>query len=144
MKRILFFVLLFSLVNVNVQAQQKKKIKNRFPEKISTYIDFDKGQAYYTKDGLNKLDSLYMVAFNKDNKRFYKMTITGFDDGEEVTEQSSTLARDRAVMVFKYFSSREETEYIIKRTPSTSTSFCEGEKNIISNTRCHLISVGLT
>ena len=69
-----------------------------------------------------------MVAFNKDNKRFYKMTITGFDDGEEVTEQSSTLARDRAVMVFKYFSSREETEYIIKRTPSTSTSFCEGEK----------------
>ena len=125
MKKVLLMVCLTVLVT-SLQAQKKKKVTERFPAKLETYIDFDKGSSYYTKEGLNKLDSIYMIAFDKENKRFYKMTITGYDDGEEITEQSSSLARDRAVMVFKYFSSREETEYIIKRTPSYKVSSCIG------------------
>lgn len=69
------------------------------------------------------------MTFNSSNNRFYKMTIIGYDDGGEITEASSSLARDRAIVVFKYFSSREETEYIIKRTPSTYTQSCVGEIN---------------
>ena len=101
--------------------------ENVFPERVEAYINFDKGSAYYTKGGLNALDSLYVMTFSNNNNRFYKMTIVGYDDGEPVSEASSSLARDRAVMIFKYFSSREETEYIIKRTPSSYTQLCVGE-----------------
>lgn len=128
MKKILFLICL-TLITIGLQAQRKKKVKEPiYPAKLEAYIDFDEGSSYYTKDGLNTLDSIYMLAFNKKNNRFYKMTITGYDDGEPVSEQTSRLARDRAVMVFKYFSSREETEYIIKRTPSYYESSCEGKK----------------
>lgn len=101
--------------------------ENPYPERVEAYISFDKGNAYYTKGGLNALDSLYMMTFSNSNNRFYKMTIIGYDDGEAITEETSSLARDRAVMIFKYFSSREETEYIIKRTPSSYTQLCVGE-----------------
>ncbi len=125
MKKIVFLICIVVSI-FNLQAQNRKKIVDRFPATLETYIDFDKGSSYYTKQGLNTLDSLYMVVFDKDNKRFYKMTITGYDDGDEINEQTTTLARDRAIMVFKYFSSREETEYIIKRTPSYQISSCFG------------------
>lgn len=105
----------------------KKGATSEFPSRVEAYICFDKGSTYYTKGGLNALDSLYMITFNKKNDRFYKMTITGYDDAEQLNEKNSSLARERAVMVFKYFSSREETEYIIKRTPSTYTQSCKGE-----------------
>ncbi|MBQ7984433.1 MAG: hypothetical protein IJ250_02215 [Bacteroidales bacterium] len=124
-----FVLMLCILLSANsANAQKKKKTTERFPAKLETYITFDKASAYYTKEGLNNLDSIYMIAFSKDNNRFYKMTITGYDDGEPVTEQTSSLARQRAVMVFKYFASREETEYIIKRTPSYYISSCDGQK----------------
>lgn len=100
-----------------------------YPERVEAYINFDKGNAYYTKGGLNALDSVYMMTFNSANNRFYKMTIIGYDDGEEITEATSSLARNRAIVVFKYFSSREETEYIIKRTPSSYVQSCIGEVN---------------
>lgn len=99
----------------------------KFPKRVEAYISFDKGNAYYTKGGLNTLDSLYLLTFSKNNDRFYKMTIIGYDDAEPISEQTSSLARDRAVMIFKYFSSREETEYIIKRTPSSYNQLCVGE-----------------
>ncbi|MGP1514864.1 MAG: hypothetical protein ACTTJH_02795 [Bacteroidales bacterium] len=127
MKNIVLFICLSVLV-FSAQAQKRKKNVQKFPATMEAYINFDKGSAYYTKEGLNKLDSVYMVAFNKENNRFYKITITGYDDGDSVTEQTTTLARDRAVMVFKYFSSREETEYIIKRTPSYQISSCDGKQ----------------
>ncbi len=127
MKKFVLLICLSVLV-FSAQAQRKKKVVERFPATMEAFITFDKGSSYYTKEGLNKLDSIYMVAFDKENKRFYKMTITGFDDGEEISETTTTLARDRAVMVFKYFSSREETEYIIKRTPSTQIVSCVGEQ----------------
>ncbi|MBR1769564.1 MAG: hypothetical protein IJ748_03810 [Bacteroidales bacterium] len=101
--------------------------ENPFPERVEAYISFDKGNAYYTKGGLNALDSLYMMTFSTKNNRFYKMTIIGYDDAEELSEENSSLARDRAVVIFKYFASREETEYIIKRTPSSYNQMCIGE-----------------
>ena len=123
--------------NVIFLPQQPKKKRTgtrnntntepQFPQRVEAYISFDKGNAYYTKGGLNTLDSLYLIAFAKNNNRFYKMTVIGYDDAEPITEQTSSLARDRAVMTFKYFSSREETEYIIKRTPSTYNQLCVGE-----------------
>ncbi|MBQ0113570.1 MAG: hypothetical protein KBT03_10605 [Bacteroidales bacterium] len=108
---------------------QKQEVVNPYPERVEAYINFEKGNAYYTRGGLNALDSIYLMTFNSSNNRFYKMTIIGYDDGGEITEESSSLARDRAIVVFKYFSSREETEYIIKRTPSTYTQSCVGEIN---------------
>lgn len=111
----------------NTQQNNKKTTNDLFPSRVEAYICFDKGSTYYTKGGLNTLDSLYMIAFNKQNNRFYKMTITGYDDADQINEQNASLARERAVMVFKYFASREETEYIIKRTPSTYTQSCKGE-----------------
>lgn len=127
MKRCIFILCLFC-VALSADAQKKNVVKNRFPSTLECYIDFDKGSSYYTKQGLNTLDSIYTIVFNKDNNRFYKMTITGYDDAEPVSEETANLARNRAVTVFKYFSSREETEYIIKRTPSYYISSCEGRK----------------
>ena len=130
MKKQIFVFVCLSVLVLTAQGQRKKKASApQFPETLEAYIDFDKGNAYYTQDGLNKLDSIYLIAFNKDNKRFYKMSITGYDDGDSVQEQTSQLARDRAIMVFNYFASREETQYIIKRTPSYKITSCAGKED---------------
>lgn len=110
-------------------ADKKAQSEPVFAQRVEAYISFDKGNAYYTKGGLNTLDSIYMMTFANKNNRFYKMTIIGYDDGEAISEENSSLARDRAVVIFKYFSSREETEYIIKRTPSTYNQMCIGDVN---------------
>ncbi|MCF0210963.1 MAG: hypothetical protein HUK18_06625 [Bacteroidales bacterium] len=115
--------------NQQNKISKEDSLANLYPARVEAYINFDKGNAYYTKGGLNALDSIYLMTFNTKNNRFYKMTIIGYDDGGEITEESSSLARDRAIVVFKYFSSREETEYIIKRTPSQYTQSCVGEVN---------------
>ena len=98
-----------------------------YPEKIEAYICFEPSSAYYTEEGLNILDSIYSIAFAQANTKFYKMTIDAFDDAEPLNELNASLARDRAAMIFNYFSSREGTEFIIKRTPSTYTHSCSGE-----------------
>lgn len=98
-----------------------------YPERIEAYICFEPSSAYYTEEGLNILDSIYSVAFAKGNNKFYKMTIDAFDDAEPLNEMNASLARDRAAMIFNYFSSREGTEFIIKRTPSTYIHSCSGE-----------------
>lgn len=98
-----------------------------YPERIEAYICFEPSSAYYTEEGLNILDSIYSIAFAKGNTKFYKMTIDAFDDADPLNEMNASLARDRAAMIFNYFSSREGTEFIIKRTPSTYIHSCSGE-----------------
>ncbi len=98
-----------------------------YPNRIEAYICFEPSSAYYTEAGLDILDSIYTIAFDKANNKFYKMTIEAYDDAEPLHEGNASLARDRAVMIFNYFSSREESEFIIKRTPSTYTHSCSGE-----------------
>lgn len=98
-----------------------------YPEKIEAYICFEPSSAYYTEEGLNILDSIYSIAFSTTNTKFYKMTIEAYDDADPLNELNASLARDRAVMIFNYFSSREGTEFIIKRTPSTYIHSCGGE-----------------
>ncbi len=98
-----------------------------YPDRIEAYICFEPNSAYYTESGLNILDSIYSIAFDKSNNKFYKMTIEAYDDAEPLNELNASLARDRAVMIFNYFSSREETEFIIKRTPSKYVHSCSGE-----------------
>src|SRR5574344_354257 len=103
----------------------QKQVAKTYPERFEAFICFDKGQTTYREDALDVLDSVFKIVFDKDNGMFYKMTITGYDDGEKMTEATSSLARERAVSTFHYFSSREETEYIVKRTKSyyhTSTA----------------------
>ena len=117
------------------QPPKKKRTANRreqvpvdpYPDRMEAYICFEPASAYYTEAGLDILDSIYSIAFNKDNNKFYKMTIEAYDDAEPLNELNASLARDRAVMIFNYFSSREESEFIIKRTPSTYTHSCSGE-----------------
>lgn len=98
-----------------------------YPDRIEAYICFEPSSAYYTETGLNILDSIYSIAFDKKNNKFYKMTIEAYDDAEPLNEMNASLARDRAVMIFNYFASREESEFIIKRTPGTYTHSCSGE-----------------
>jgi hypothetical protein len=59
------------------------------------------------------------------------MPIIGYDDNQALSEQSSTLARDRAIRVFDYFASREGTEYIVRRTPSKYYHSCDGETECV-------------
>lgn len=126
--------------NFMIVSQPPKQKKNKapkaqqptvpyYPERIEAYICFEPSSAYYTEEGLNILDSIYSIAFSTSNTKFYKMTIDAYDDADPLNEMNASLARDRAVMIFNYFSSREGTEFIIKRTPSTYTHSCSGEMN---------------
>jgi hypothetical protein len=107
--------------------KKQQPTESYYPEKIEAYICFEPSSAYYTEEGLNILDSIYSIAFAQGNTKFYKMTIEAYDDADPLNELNASLARDRAVMIFNYFSSREGTEFIIKRTPSTYTHSCSGE-----------------
>src|SRR5574344_255462 len=105
--------------------------QKQYPDKFEAFICFEQGQHTYTKDGLDVLDSVYRLAFDQENGKFYKMTIIGYDDNQALSEQSSTLARDRAIRVFDYFASREGTEYIVRRTPSKYYHSCDGETECV-------------
>ncbi|MDR1006793.1 MAG: hypothetical protein LBL74_08040 [Bacteroidales bacterium] len=108
-----------------------KRGETPMPKKIGTmeaFICFKQGTAFYNDEALNILDSLYRLAFAPDNNQFYKMTIIGYDDAQPLTEKNTNIARERAVLVFNYFLSRENvTDFIIKRTPSKYWSSCSGE-----------------
>ncbi|MDR0789432.1 MAG: hypothetical protein LBO06_01410 [Bacteroidales bacterium] len=95
---------------------------------IEAFICFEDSTAFYNDEALDVLDSLYSLVFAKNNSKFYKMTIIGYDDAKPLTEKTTTLARERAVLVFNYFLSREDVkDFIIKRTPSKYISSCSGE-----------------
>ncbi len=104
---------------------------NPYPEKFQALVCFNKGEYNYREDALNILDSIYKLVFNNENGRFYKITILGYDDEEMVTEDNTDLARKRTITVFNYFSQREETEYIIRRTPSVYYNSCSGEHDCV-------------
>lgn len=107
------------------------KAEVSFPEKFEAFICFEPRKSNYTEDALNALDSVYKVAFDKDNGKFYKITIIGYDDAEQVNEKYSSLARERAIKVFDYFASREETEFIVRKTPSKFYHSCNGTTECI-------------
>ena len=113
------------------RTQRSVKIEKTYPERFEAFICFNKGEATYTEEALNVLDSVYKIAFDKDNGKFYKITIIGYDDSDPITEKNALLARERTVTVFHYFSEREETEYIIRRTPSKFYNSCSGETECI-------------
>lgn len=107
------------------------KPESSYPEKFEAYICFEPKKSTYTEEALNALDSVYKIAFDNNNGKFYKITIIGYDDAEAVNEKSSSLARQRAIKVFDYFASREETEFIVRKTPSTFFHSCNGETECI-------------
>lgn len=150
MKKTLLFLFLLSLVNslfsqTNVsecsqiifpQVPKQRTTRNIkatpiYPEKFEAVICFNKGAANYREDALNILDSIYSIVFNKDNGRFYKITMIGYDDSEVITEKNTDLSRQRTATVFNYFSSRENTEYIVRRTPSKFKNSCSGEQDCV-------------
>jgi len=102
------------------------KAPKTYPERFEAFICFDKGQTTYREDALDVLDSVFKIVFDQDNGMFYKMTITGYDDADKITEATASLARERAVNAFHYFASREQTEYIIRRTKSFYKTSSEG------------------
>lgn len=113
------------------RGQRGVKPETIFPDKFEAYICFERGASTYTEEALNALDSVYKIAFDNNNGKFYKITIIGYDDAEVVSEKNSSLARLRAITVFDYFSSREHTEYIVRRTPSKFFHSCNGETECI-------------
>lgn len=76
------------------QPPKKKRTANKreqlpvdpYPNKMEAYICFEPASAYYTEAGLDILDSIYSIAFNKENNKFYKMTIEAYDDAEPLNE----------------------------------------------------------
>ena len=109
------------------RATRGVKAEISFPEKFEAYICFEPRKSNYTEDALNALDSVYKVAFDNNNGKFYKITIIGYDDADIVKEEYSSLARERAIKVFDYFASREETEFIVRKTPSKFYHSCNGD-----------------
>lgn len=100
--------------------------RQTYPVRIDALICFEPSKDRFLLDALYTLDSLYNMVFKNNTDRFYKVTIVGYDDGEPISEESSKLARQRAISVFNYFSSREETEYIVKTTASSYFTSCKG------------------
>ncbi|MDR0971909.1 MAG: hypothetical protein LBM25_05965 [Bacteroidales bacterium] len=113
----------------------KGRVQNKnmkvYPEKFEAYIGFNKGEATYREDALNVLDSIYNIVFTLDNGMFYKITMIGYDDDEKLEEENTSLARDRVITTFRYFADREQTEYIIRRTPTKFFSSCSGEEQVV-------------
>ncbi len=142
MKNIYFFLLVFffgsvlfaqnkpeecSGIFIPRQQVQRNAVVNPFPAKFEALICFNKGEFNYREDALNILDSVYKIVFSNDNGRFYKISIIGYDDNQNINEGNTDLARKRTVTVFDYFAKRQGTEYIIRRTPSKYYNSCIGE-----------------
>lgn len=98
------------------------------PVKFEVIVSFEEGTSRYALDAIDILDSAYNIGFSNKNPRFYKITITGFDDGKELTENNNTLAKDRTEAVYHYFTSRSKAEFMIRIAPSTYMHSCLGEQ----------------
>ncbi len=103
------------------------------PSQFEVLVSFEKGSMRYSLDAIDILDSVYKMSFAKENPHFYRLEITGYDDGDSINAENNTLARDRVETVYNYFLARTKTtDYLVRTAYNEFYGSCGGiEKELV-------------
>ena len=71
------------------------------PEEFSLKLQFNENDSAYREEDLDLLDSAYTIAFNRNNPRFYTMSIEAYGDA-----YNQDIMRARVESVYRYFTMR--------------------------------------
>ena len=140
MKKLLIFLIICSALATQAIAQSYiytppvKKQKNTpgkpktqeptipYPEQFCLLVDFAAGSENYDLETLDLLDSVYRLAFDKENPRMYAVAIEGFGG-----DNDDTLTFNRVNNVYDYFFQRAKSPFIARITKNKIKNSCSGE-----------------
>lgn len=95
------------------------------PEEFCLLLDFAAGDSNYRERDLDRLDSAYNIGFDRNNPRFYTITIEGYSD-----KADSGLMAARVQSVFRYFTMRgdgENADFPIRYSYNDIHCSCKGD-----------------
>lgn len=93
-----------------------------YPETFCLLLTFDAGDSTYRISDLDLLDSAYAIAFDKENPRYYTMTIEGYArTGEE------ELMQARVASVYRYFTMRGHEVLPVRYAYNPIHCSCHGD-----------------
>lgn len=95
------------------------------PEEFCLVLEFDAGDSNYRERDLDRLDSAYRIGFDRNNPRFYTITIEGFSDRAD-----SGLMAARVQSVFRYLAMRgdgENVDFPIRYSYNAVHCSCKGD-----------------
>ena len=92
------------------------------PEVFCLLLHFDEGDSSYRESDLDLLDSAYSVAFNRDNPRFYTMSIEAYGNGFD-----QDLMQARIESVYRYFTMRGHEVVPVRYAYNPIHCSCHGD-----------------
>ena len=124
-------VAVFVLACAGVQGQtgiyipSAKPIKNMQkamvnPDEFCLLINYNGSATSYGVNDLDWLDSVYRVAFNRDNPKLYSITIEGYSSSE-------TLSAERVEHIYNYFANRCYAPFPIRYATNPIHCNCHGD-----------------
>lgn len=129
-RKVIVFCFLLSLTvgawsQTGIYIPSAKPIKNmqkamENPELFCLLINYSGQSTSYSVADLDWLDSVYRVAFNRDNPRLYAISIEGYSNSESVS-------RERVDAIYNYFASRCYAPFPIRYAVNPIHCSCHGD-----------------
>src|SRR5574344_209340 len=128
---LLFFGLFFAIIGIasaqtGIYIPSAKPVKDmhqamQSPEVFCLLVNYNGSDSNYSVNDLDWFDSVYNVAFNKDNPRLYSITIEGYGGSNEALTQS------RVDVVYRYFAMRCHALFPIRYATNPIHCSCHGD-----------------
>lgn len=91
------------------------------PETFCLLLQYSGSDSTYSINDLDILDSVYNIAFDKNNPRLYQMIIEGYGGADEA------LTRSRVDVVYRYFAYRSHAPFPIRYASNPIRCSCQGD-----------------
>ncbi len=102
-------------------SRKKTELTPRESEAFCLLVQFSGNDSTYRTGDLDLFDSVYNIAFDRDNPHLYTMTIEGYGDGNEA------LTARRVQSVYNYFAMRSHAQFPIRMAVNRIHSACWGD-----------------
>ncbi len=134
MKKYIFIGLFYGICVLGLHAQSAIYVPNSKsikpnpatgliqPESFILILEYKPEQPTYTLEDIDLLDSVYRIAFSRENPMMYTVTIEGYGNA---TNQN--LIKERVQGVHNYFTNRSNAQFMIRIAPNPISSNCYGD-----------------
>lgn len=115
-----------SWAQTGIYIPSDKPIKNMKvamtnPDKFCLLVKYNYGDSTYTTADLDLFDSVYNMAFDRNNPKLYSMIIEGYGDSDE------ELTQKRVDIVYHYFAHRSHAPFPIRYAVNSIKCSCHGD-----------------
>lgn len=102
-------------------THKEQVVSPRESESFCLLVQFSGRDTAYRTADLDIFDSVYNIAFDRDNPHLYTMTIEGYGDADEA------LTQTRVQDIYKYFAMRSHAQFPIRMAVNPIHCTCHGD-----------------